>query len=305
MRWNLPLMGLIFATMGIARGVASAPATLYVAPAGSDHWSGRLPMANAAKTDGPLATPIGARNAVCKLRAAGEKGPVTVSFGDGVYWMAEPLVLEPGDSGTADGPTVYVAQENKRPVLSGGRLISGWKVQAGGVWSTRIPDVTTGRWVFQQLWVNGQRRVRARSPNEGYYRMVAKGPSAKDAAGKLVPRDSTSFLFANDDIRPWTDIKDAQVVVFHSWETSRLRIANVDVAQRRVDFTGPSCWAFEYWEKKQRYYVENVREALDSPGEWYMDCSTGTLEYLPMPGEDMNKAEVVAPRLTSLVELHG
>jgi hypothetical protein len=132
MRWNLALMGLIFATMGIARGVASAPATFYVAPAGSDQWSGRLPTANAAKTDGPLATPLAARNAVRKLRAMGEKGPVTVSFGGGTFWMAEPLILEPGDSGTADGPTVYAAHQNERPVLSGGRLLGGWKAQAGG-----------------------------------------------------------------------------------------------------------------------------------------------------------------------------
>ncbi|MFH1265857.1 MAG: right-handed parallel beta-helix repeat-containing protein [Planctomycetota bacterium] len=304
MKLRIVLVGLILGTASFA-WAAAGPRTLYVAPDGSDKWSGRLPTANAAKTDGPLATPLAARDAVRRLRAAGEKGPVTVRLRGGTYWMTEPFVLEPQDSGTADGPTVYAAHESERPVLSGGRVIRGWQARVGGPWSTTIPEVAAGQWSFQQLWVGGQRRRRARSPNEDYYRMVQKAPPAADAAGKPVPRDRTAFLFAADNIKPWPDLKEAQVVVFHSWETSRLRIAGVDESQRLVTFTGPSCWPFENWEKKQRYYVENVREALDAPGEWYLDRSTGTLYYYPMPGEDMAKAEVIAPRLTRLVDLRG
>jgi len=51
--------------------------------------------------------------------------------------------------------------------------------------------------------------------------------------------------------------------------------------------------------------VENVRAALDRPGEWYLDRKAGRLYLYPMPGEDMRRAEVVAPRLTRLVELRG
>lgn len=305
MRWHVVLAGVLLGAVGVASGVASAAVTVYVAPEGCDQWSGRIPAANAAKTDGPLASPLAARDAVRKLRAAGEKGPVTVSFRGGTYWMAEPLAFEPQDSGTADGPTVYAAGENQRPVLSGGKPIGGWKGEASGLWNARVPEAAGGKRPFQQLWVNGQRRTRARTPNEGYFHMVRKGPPGKDAAGKDVPRDRTAFVFAGSDIKPWPDLKEAQVVVFHSWETSRLRIAGVDEAQRLVTFTGPSHWPFENWEKKQRFYVENVREALDAPGEWYLDCPTGTLFYKPMPGEEMGKAEVIAPRLTRLVEFRG
>ena len=54
-----------------------------------------------------------------------------------------------------------------------------------------------------------------------------------------------------------------------------------------------------------RYYVENVREALDAPGEWYLDRKTGVLLYWPREGEDMAKAEVVAPVLGELVRIVG
>ena len=162
--------------------------------------------------------------------------------------------------------------------------------------------MAAGKWYFQQLFVDGKRRTRARSPNQGYYYITAKDPKT----GKETPRDPNAhFVFTPGEIKPWADRAEANVVVYHSWETSRLRIAAVDDGQRLVSFTGRAAWAFEYWGPKQRYYVENIREALDAPGEWYLERATGTLYYYPMPGEDLGRMEVVAPRLTRLVEFRG
>ena len=54
-----------------------------------------------------------------------------------------------------------------------------------------------------------------------------------------------------------------------------------------------------------RFLIENVREAFGEPGEWYLDRGTGVLVYTPLPGENPETAEVVAPRLERLVELRG
>ena len=51
--------------------------------------------------------------------------------------------------------------------------------------------------------------------------------------------------------------------------------------------------------------MENVFEALDTPGQWYLDRPQGRLYYLPQPGEDMATAEIVAPRLTQVVRVVG
>ena len=70
--------------------------TLYVSPTGNDTWSGRLPEANAERTDGPLATVSGARNRVRHRSqppayhnrtwaVQGQSGPVTVQLRGGVY----------------------------------------------------------------------------------------------------------------------------------------------------------------------------------------------------------------------------
>jgi hypothetical protein len=41
--------------------------------------------------------------------------------------------------------------------------------------------------------------------------------------------------------------------------------------------------------------LENAREMLDEPGQWYLDRQSGVLSYWPRPGEDMSQVEVVAP----------
>lgn len=68
---------------------------------------------------------------------------------------------------------------------------------------------------------------------------------------------------------------------------SRMRLKAVDTEQRVATFTGPTCNP-EYYTalfKGNRFLVENVREALEDPGQWYLDRASGILTYIPMPGE--------------------
>jgi hypothetical protein len=51
--------------------------------------------------------------------------------------------------------------------------------------------------------------------------------------------------------------------------------------------------------------VENVREALDTPGQFYLDRVSGLLTYLPRPGESIDTAEVIAPVLPQVVLVEG
>lgn len=300
-----------FTCVGLALGVLAlgsasagprADKTLYVALDGDAAWSGRLPEPNAGKTDGPLPSIVEARNAIRRLRRAGPRlEHVTVLLRGGTYRLAEPFVLLPEDSNAT-----YAAYPGERPVLSGGRVIRGWQQGRGGLWSAKLPEVAAGKWLFRQLFVNGRRRTRARSPNDGWFTIVRKAPPRIDpATGKETPQGRTAFVCRPGDIKPWPHLSDVNVVVYHSWETSRLRIASFDEKSCVVHFTGPACWPFERWGPGQRYFVENVREALDAPGEWFLDRHTGMVYYHPMPGEDMRKAEIVAPRVTRLVELKG
>jgi hypothetical protein len=270
----------------------AAESTLYVATGGDDHQAGTLAA--------PLATITAARDAIRARRAGGNREHVTVLLRGGTHTLAAPIVLEPQDSNVT-----YAAYADERPILSGGQEISGFKPGAGKLWVAQVPGVAEGRWAFRQLWVNGARRQPARTPNEGFFHVAGKVRPTLDAAGKEIDRSRTAFLYTPGDLKLWADLDEANVIVFHSWETSRLRIKSLDEKENTVTFTGDAAWAFETWGKGQRYYVEHVREALDAPGEWYLDRHAGQLLYYPLPGEDPQTAVVIAPRLTRLVEIRG
>jgi parallel beta-helix repeat protein len=288
----------------------SGPRAFYVAPNGNDAWTGHLLAPNSEKTDGPFATITRARDAVRQLKATrgGLREPVKVFLRGGTYFLREPLVLTPEDSGTASSPITYAAYQDEAVVISGGRRITGWKpVTADGkkLWTAQIPEVREGRWYFRQLWVGyprgGQceRRIRARDPNKGY-RQVAAAPGA--AAATPWDRGQADFPFHAGDLKAPSQGEEPEVVVMSRWVDSHLPITRVDEQQHRVTFGKRSVFRLEPGD---RYYVENAREALDAPGEWYLDRKTGVLSYLPLPGEDREHAEVIAPVLTQVVRLEG
>ncbi len=286
--------------------MASQAADFFAAPDGNDSWSGKLAAPNAARTNGPFATLQRAQEAVRELKKseAGRRRAIEVQVRGGTYFLGEPLVFTEQDSGTADTPIIYAAYPGERPVLTGGVLLKNWQRDAQNRWQLRLPEVERGEWVFSQLFVNGQRRYRPRLPKDGYYLIEDEVPPSPEAQGKGFNR----FKFKAGDIRAdWKNLDDAEVLCFHIWSMSRMRIASIDEPNRIVTFRRPtismSSWAG--LQKGNRFIVENVPGALSNPGEWYLDQKTGVLTYIPLPGEDMSKALVVAPRLECLVQLKG
>ena len=159
-------------------------ATLYVSPAGSDNWSGRLSHPNADRSDGPLASLGGARDAIRKMRSdGGLLEGIDVLVADGQYPLRETFVLTAEDSGTAAHPIRYQAAPGAQPVFTGGRRITGFQQAPDGRWVAEIPEVESGDWYFEQLWINDRRAVRARSPNKFYFHVVPSSDWAVDSPG--------------------------------------------------------------------------------------------------------------------------
>ena len=275
---------------------------IYVSPEGNDAWSGRLADPNGDGTGGPLASVEKARDVIRGIRTADGKlpGPVTVLLRDGVYLQAEPIVFAPTDSGTKECPVAYQAYPGETPIISGGKVIRNWVADdgeqsrarcSGKLWRARVPVAEAGRpWRFNQLFVNGERRTRARVPNEGSF-LRTDGPVSKN--------NSRGFYFHEGDLKEWKNLREVIVVAYHSWETSIHHVRKVDTEACVVELHEPAPWGMGRWERQQRYYVENVFEELDEPGEWYLDRVSGAVYYYPLPGETMADVEVVAPVLTS------
>ena len=292
---------------GVLRGQPPVQADFFAATNGNDAWSGALAEPNAAGTDGPFATVTRARDAIRKAKAAAkEPRPFRVLVRGGTYRLAEPIVFGPEDSGAADAPVMYEAYPGEQPVLSGGRAVTGWKKGEGDIWAATLPDVKAGKWYFHQLWVNGRRAIRARTPNVGFLRTNGPLPGFENPhkfRGKA--EACMGFRYVAGDLKAWDNLADVNLFAYHSWTSSLHWIDKLDTEKHEVRFANRSGWPIGWWDRKQRYFVENYREALDSPGEWYLDRKTGVLSYWPREGEDMATAEVVAPVLGELVRIVG
>ncbi|OGV74493.1 MAG: hypothetical protein A3K19_23125 [Lentisphaerae bacterium RIFOXYB12_FULL_65_16] len=280
---------------------AEAPAVnadFYVATNGNDTWSGKLSAPSPDGTDGPFATLERARDEIRRLRIGGAlNAPVTVCLRGGTYRVRKTIEFTPVDSGAEQAPVTYVAYPGEKPIISGGRSVTGWQKGDGALWTASVPAVKEGTWYFNQVFVNGERRTRARTPNQGYlYTEGILAPFDHNHWGDSAMLAKHGFIYRDGDIRPWKNPKDALIVIYHSWTTSVHFITEMDSEKRTVKLAPHSTWPIGYWwEYNTRYHVENVIEALDEPGEWYLDRGAGVLHYWPMPGEDMATAEVVAP----------
>ena len=287
--------------LAISRSAMSEPARFYVAPDGKDEWTGQLKQPDSAKTDGPFATIHRAQQAVRNLSEEQKRKPITV-FISGTHYLEKPVVFTPEDSGTTECPVIYTAYGGETPILSGGRRLVNWKQGTDKIWTSSLPQEMIGKINPRQLFFNGRRAVRARSPNKGFFKvegLIDPKPGAKWNEG--VDR----FRFKPGDIQPWKDLNNVEVIVYHSWNTSRVHIASLNQKQNVVAFTGPTVFRPLGWDPDQRYYVENAFEALDSPGEWHCDQRTGTVHYWPLPGEDPNQSEVIVSALGELLRFDG
>ena len=269
-------------------------AEFYVATDGRDAWSGTLAAPNAQKTDGPFASLARARDAVRRLKQGRRSAkPITVMISGGTYFLDETLVLTPQDSGTKECPVVYCAYPGEKPVLSGGKRITArWKPYKGDILVCSMPEAKEGSWIFRQLFVDGERQCRARIPNTGYYQ-------------KEKAIDKRAFVYEPGDFSRWENLNDVEVVVLHSWNESRLLVSQLDEAQRIVRFVDAKARHGINWSGAtlNRYYIENVLDGLDRPGEWYLDVHKGELYY--WPAGKIQDAAFIAPVLKQLVRFQG
>jgi len=268
----------------------SAPLVLHVATNGNDTASGALTRRAG---DGPLAT---MEAALRKARSARTPDGVTIFVHAGVHRLAAPLVFTPEDSGaSAAKPFILAAYGSDKPVLSGGVRLTRWEQVGSNRWQADARAQLGTNWQFRSLFINGQRAVRARTPNEG---------ELFSMDGARFHDNPFQFKFRKGNIDPaWAQAGDVEVVAFEKWTDIRQFIRNVDTASNVVTLSGSS--SEHTRESGARYFIENAPEALDVPGEWRLDAKTGLATALFKGGANPNTMEIIVPRLQELVQFRG
>jgi hypothetical protein len=255
--------------------IAGVQATFYVSPKGNDNNPGSMAQ--------PFATIHHARDVVAALNM-GMTGDIIIYLRGGVYKLDSTFILKSKDSGSNGHNIIYQAYNCETPVISGGMKVTGWVLHdtAKNIYKA-IVDLSIDT---RQLYVNGLRAVRARS-------MYASSWT-ENGDGYNCPTD----------VATWKNIKNVEVVSYKEWKCHRGQIDSMKSNIHAV-MTQP------YWKYLHKQYdappvwIENAYELLDSQGEWYLDRSMSALFYKPREGEDMSNAEVILPKLETLISGSG
>lgn len=276
----------------------------FVAPQGDDSNSG--------SEQEPLGTVYGAKEAVRKYRLENPKDPVVrVVFKSGTYYLDTPLELGPEDGGDESVSISYEAAPGEKVVFSGGKKITGFERVKDNLWKTEIPEVALYQWHFEQLYVNRNRAVRARTPNVDSFFQVDEVKETVLVKGTgRAPEFAVQQVFANKEslaglaLEKEKDLGDVLLVFYHNWDNTRKFVNAYEAESGSLYIAGQGMKPWNPINKNSRFFVENIRSGLDAPGEWFLERD-GTLLYLAREGEDMTTAEVVVPITDQFLIISG
>lgn len=237
-----------------------------------------------------------------EMRRLGKANDVTLHLSAGTYYLYDPLRLRPEDSG--------LRIEGDGAVITGGMPITGWKRQ--GKWLVAsVPDFNGRPVDFRQLYINGEKAVRARdvSDFEQMHRIMTYD---KKNHVLWIPKAAATPLLRGG-VKGGGEY--AELVLHEMWCSTNLRIKSMTVQgdSVAVRFHNPEAkLQFEHpWPSPMTpdtkhpspFYLTNALELLDEPGEWYHDIREHKVYYMPRKGETIREA--IVPVLPTLVEFIG
>lgn len=280
---------------------ATVQAAYYVSPAGSD--------ANPGTETLPFKTITKARNVVRTVNGS-MTGDIVVTLRGGTYPLTSPVSFGPADGGKDGFYVQYRSYPGETPLLTGGQPISGWTIHDASKNIWKVTDVSSR---FRQLYINGTKAIRARTPNLG------TGGAANFYRLTKVDTNGRALDIATSYVSDWKNFTKVEMHLMIAWADATLRLSSatnmgsytklkIQDPEGTMLFNRPYPMlgvTFGDKTKQQCFYLENALEFLDQPGEWYLDESDNTLYYMARNGENMAIATTVVPMLENLVTVAG
>jgi len=136
------------------------------------------------------------------------------------------------------------------------------------------------------LYFNGEPMALARWPDNSWAR-------TEDVPQSL---NGKGFTYSGNRPEKWKDESDVWMHGYWKWDwaDAYVKVDNINTKKKEITIADPQS-PYPYFKDK-RYYVFNVLQELDAPGEWYLDRSTGILYFYPP--SDVNKAEIYVSLLS-------
>jgi hypothetical protein len=197
-----------------------------------------------------------------------------------------------------------------------------------------LPEVKEYGLYFTQLFVNGKRQIRARYPNYDPENPLVHGKGYINAAGRIAdaayvdpnPDPNDDMTFSGGAPRgicfdpktftkkKWAKPNEAIIHIFQRfyWGNLQWRIKSINYERNILWFGHGGFQMGAKWaedpcvvDENSRFYIENVFEELDAPGEWYLNREEGVLYYIPRKDVNLENAVIEVPILQQVIQFLG
>ena len=270
-------------------------------------------------------------NALIRSRyfAASSNSGIMVYLRGGVYELGKTFQLTAQDSGSEKVPVVYRAYVDKRDPdnpktekvhIIGGREVKNFgpikdaeilsridkkyhgKILQANLKGQEIVDYGKltprgmGRKIQPaglELFFNNKPMQLARWPNKGWEKVV-RVPRSKDGS---------KFTYKGDRPKRWEKADDIWLHGYWKWDwaDSYVKVKSINLLKREITTQAPH-GVYGYTPGK-RFYVLNLLEELDSPGEWYLDRKSGVLYF--WPPAPLKKEKVFVSIIPTIVRMQN
>lgn len=230
--------------------------------------------------------------------APGMTQDLIVNLANGSYIIDQPFELNQNHSGK-NGYKVIWKADGGDARIAGGVAVGGWTIYdaSKNIYKATVVSSLETR----QLWVNGQRRQRARTS------LNPSGFSHQSSFGFNAP--TTGFY---GGMGSWNNISDIELIDYTEWQFHRGSVKSISNNQISLedDFWNNS--KLTNHPMKNIKWIENAYEVLNEQGEWYLDRSGSvdgsgnrTIYYKPLDGENMSLVNVRVATIEKLLALRG
>ncbi len=275
---------------------------IFVSPVGNDK--------NAGTKEAPFVTFARAVKETAKFAG---KEAVTIWFNEGTYYLGETILFESEFSGTPEKPVIFSALPGTKVTVKGSQLLQqlNWEEYKDGIYVTKVPAGLN----FDQLFINGEQQIRARFPNSDFQNPIRGGKGYLQVTDGTNRRYDEWFSYNPETFtnKYWKNPETGIVHAFqsHNWGNMQYRIKEIRSTENKV-ILGEGGWQLQRaygvggkGNGASWYFIDNIFEELDTPGEWFLDKESNQLYYYPNKGEKLSEVTVEVPVVKDLIQLKG
>jgi len=239
--------------------------------------------------------------AIKKIREDKTNTIFNIWIREGEYYFEKPLVI----NNNSTKKIKISSYQNEKVVIKGSKQIRlKWVKIKDNLFKAKFETQDS----FLQLFVNGKRMTLARFPN--------KNDTKKGYSGYIYPDNSFStksdtFMIYNPlsfSKKDWKTPETGILHAFHNenWGNYQFEIKSINKSTHTI-YLGKGGFqvAFQGLGKKSRFFIENIKEELDTVNEWYFDKNEKYLYWIASDSLNLNNSTIEYPILENLIQIIG